>query len=517
MRDAGALRKSRDEQANRGCCWAMVAHPSLRHRRASCFVVAMPTRHRLMPDTKERQRRGARDRRTRGPHHAPRQALFLARRQALEARPRPLLPVGRRRRARRHPRSPDRAQALRRRRRGRGVLSEARAREAAGLAAHRDAVVSVGAHRRGGRRRRRRRSRVDREPRLHRAASAPGARRRSRSSRRAAHRSRSRARASRGTTCAASRWRCKALLEELGLRGWPKTSGSRGMHVNVRIEPRWTFTEVRRAALALSREIERRAPALATSKWWKEERHGVFLDYNQNAKDRTTCSAYSVRPLPDARVSTPLDVGRGARLRAGRLHGAARCRRASPTIGDPHAGMDDAAGLARGAARARRARRGGGPRRRAVAAALPKMEGEAPRVAPSRAQGRAAKQAAAREDAAHHRREFARARRRRSRARALEGEAPRGRGAPRGRRRARRLDARPLVDLDAHPRQPAQRARRRCARRRRRPIPTTIRPASGASMRRSEKRRDARDVERAQRPVAKIAASSCGGTTSSCA
>jgi len=97
------------------------------------------------------------------------------------------------------------------------------------------------------------------------------------------------------------------LLEEMGLRGWPKTSGSRGMHVNVRIQPRWTFTEVRRAALAVSREIERRAPALATSKWWKEERHGVFLDYNQNAKDRTTCSAYSVRPLPDARVSAPLE------------------------------------------------------------------------------------------------------------------------------------------------------------------------------------------------------------------
>jgi bifunctional non-homologous end joining protein LigD len=96
------------------------------------------------------------------------------------------------------------------------------------------------------------------------------------------------------------------LLEELGLRGWPKTSGSRGMHVNVRIEPRWTFTEVRRAAVAFSRAVERRAPSLASSKWWKEERHGVFLDYNQNAKDRTTCSAYSVRPLPDARVSTPL-------------------------------------------------------------------------------------------------------------------------------------------------------------------------------------------------------------------
>jgi bifunctional non-homologous end joining protein LigD len=83
----------------------------------------------------------------------------------------------------------------------------------------------------------------------------------------------------------------EGLLDDLGLRGWPKTSGSRGMHVNVRIEPRWTFAEVRRAAVALSRQVERRAPALASSKWWKEERHGVFLDYNQNAKDRTTCSA----------------------------------------------------------------------------------------------------------------------------------------------------------------------------------------------------------------------------------
>ena len=126
--------------------------------------------------------------------------------------------------------------------------------------------------------------------------------------------------ASRGRTCARVALEVKALLEELGLRGWPKTSGSRGMHVNVRIQPRWTFTEVRRAALALSREVERRAPALATSKWWKEERHGVFLDYNQNAKDRTTCSAYSVRPLPDARVSAPLALGRGSRLRPGRLH-----------------------------------------------------------------------------------------------------------------------------------------------------------------------------------------------------
>jgi len=98
----------------------------------------------------------------------------------------------------------------------------------------------------------------------------------------------------------------RALLAEHGMDGFPKTSGSRGLHVNVRIEPRWPFDQVRRAALAVAREIERRAPTLATSKWWKEERHGVFLDYNQNAKDRTTCSAYSVRPLPDARVSAPL-------------------------------------------------------------------------------------------------------------------------------------------------------------------------------------------------------------------
>src|SRR5881628_303873 len=96
------------------------------------------------------------------------------------------------------------------------------------------------------------------------------------------------------------------VLDEYGLRGWPKTSGSRGMHVNVRIERRWSFTQVRRAALALAREVERRAPDRATSKWWKEERHGVFLDYNQNAKDRTVASAWSVRPTADARVSMPL-------------------------------------------------------------------------------------------------------------------------------------------------------------------------------------------------------------------
>jgi DNA ligase D-like protein (predicted polymerase) len=97
-----------------------------------------------------------------------------------------------------------------------------------------------------------------------------------------------------------------ATLDDFGLIGWPKTSGSRGMHVNIRIHQRWTFSQVRRAAVALAREVERRAPQLATSKWWKEERHGVFIDYNQNAKDRTVAAAYSVRPRPDARVSAPM-------------------------------------------------------------------------------------------------------------------------------------------------------------------------------------------------------------------
>src|SRR5262249_47505736 len=112
----------------------------------------------------------------------------------------------------------------------------------------------------------------------------------------------------------------RGLLDELGLRGFPKTSGSRGIHVNVRIEPRWPFSEVRRAALALSREIERRAPGLATSKWWKEERHGVFIDYNQNAKDRTVASAYSVRPTPEARGLGAAHLGRGGHLRSARFH-----------------------------------------------------------------------------------------------------------------------------------------------------------------------------------------------------
>jgi bifunctional non-homologous end joining protein LigD len=176
----------------------------------------------------------------------------------------------------------------------------------------------------------------------------------------------------------------KALLDELGLRGWPKTSGSRGMHVNVRIEPRWTFTEVRRAALALARAIERRVPLLATSKWWKEERHGVFLDYNQNAKDRTTCSAYSVRPLPDARVSAPLTWDEVPACDAADFTVRTMPARFA-SIGDPHAPMDETAGsLEKLLALAERDEASG-----LADAPWPpnyaKTEGEAPRVAPSRA------------------------------------------------------------------------------------------------------------------------------------
>jgi bifunctional non-homologous end joining protein LigD len=179
----------------------------------------------------------------------------------------------------------------------------------------------------------------------------------------------------------------QAFLKEAGLESWPKTSGSRGMHIYVRIAPRWSFLEVRRAAVALSRAIERRAPEIATSKWWKEERHGVFLDYNQNAKDRTTCSAYSVRPVPDARVSAPL-----------RWSEVPDCDPAEFTIftmpkrfmeiGDPHAGMNQVPAslepLLELAARDEAEGLGDAP----WPPHFRKMESEGPRVAPSRAKSK---------------------------------------------------------------------------------------------------------------------------------
>ena len=175
----------------------------------------------------------------------------------------------------------------------------------------------------------------------------------------------------------------KSVLDDVGLTGWPKTSGSRGMHVFVRIERRWTFTQVRRAALALAREVERRAPALATSKWWKEERHGVFIDYNQNAKDRTVSSAYSVRPTADARVSAPLAWDE-----------IAECDPADFTLvtmparfaakGDPHADIDRHPGSLDALLELSAKHEADGQADAPWPPHYRKQPGEAPRVAPSR-------------------------------------------------------------------------------------------------------------------------------------
>ncbi|MGH3225057.1 MAG: DNA polymerase domain-containing protein, partial [Streptosporangiaceae bacterium] len=173
------------------------------------------------------------------------------------------------------------------------------------------------------------------------------------------------------------------VLADFGLTGWPKTSGSRGLHVYARIEPRWPFGDVRRAAVAVAREIERRAPYLATSKWWKEERHGVFVDYNQNAKDRTVASAYSVRPVPDARVSAPLTWDEVPTCDPAEYRiDTVPARFAA--IGDPWAAMDESSGSLDGLLELAA---------RDEAAGLPdapwpphydKQSGEAPRVQPSK-------------------------------------------------------------------------------------------------------------------------------------
>ena len=286
----------------------------------------------------------------------------------------------------------------------------------------------------------------------------------------------------------------REVLEELGYTAWPKTSGSRGIHVYVRLEPRWGFSEVRRSALAIAREVERRAPSIATSKWWKEERHGVFLDYNQNAKDRTVASVYSVRPRPSATVSAPLtwdevpdaeledftlktvperyarlgDVGagidakahslepllelvarheaegRGRRAVAAELREAARRAAARPALEAPDArsGRADADRPDRPA----RPRRLGGAgdalgagaqsRWHRPADRTPPLDAAAPRHQPGRRQGRCAR-----------------------RPRSLARSPPRGGGArsrPGGSARGR--DARALQGLVAGPGQPAERA-----------------------------------------------------------
>ena len=242
----------------------------------------------------------------------------------------------------------------------------------------------------------------------------------------------------------------RATLDDFGLVGWPKTSGSRGMHVYVRIERRWTFDEVRRAALALAREVERRAPDLATSKWWKEERHGVFLDYNQNAKDRTVASAYSVRPTADARVSAPLAWDEIDACEPGDFtlaHDAGALRRRS-AIATPPSTSTRVRSTRLLELSARQEAEGLGD------APWPPHYRKQPGEAPARHAVTPANAAApARRDRTRPE-EGGRARR----SRAVEGAPPGRERASRTGRRARRRDARPLSHVDARPRQPPARA-----------------------------------------------------------
>ena len=281
----------------------------------------------------------------------------------------------------------------------------------------------------------------------------------------------------------------RSVLADFGLTGWAKTSGSRGMHIYARIEPRWSFTDVRRAAVAVAREIERRAPDLATSKWWKEERHGVFVDYNQNAKDRTVASAYSVRPLPDARVSMPLSWDE-----------VPSCDPSAFTIdtvparfaelGDPWAGMDAAVGsleaLLEQAARDE-------------ASGLPdapwpphyeKQGGEAPRVQPSKRREPEPDRAAAAHQAADRGRPRGDQGRGDGGPGAVEGAAFRRVAAPAPRRRAGRRDARPQLRLVPDPAEPGARPRGRSGRRRSRWRSTTTPGAASTPARRAGTRRN---------------------------
>ncbi len=299
------------------------------------------------------------------------------------------------------------------------------------------------------------------------------------------------------------------VLRDHGLVGWPKTSGSRGIHVNVRIERRWTYGEVRRAALALAREVERRAPAIATSKWWKEERHGVFLDYNQNAKDRTVASAYSVRPLPDARVSMPLRWDQVADVVAEDYTLATVPAIYETEGGDRHAGIDDAVGSLDALLDLSARDEAAGPGRCAVAAQLSQAGGGAaarpalaPAAAPTRTTTRPRRRLSARSRARRWSAVRADGRREGSGEGCREGgavvAATGSKPTPTGRRRStipvveiaraakkdealaglerwkerhagrraapapgghpHRLDARPLHDVDPHPREPLQRA-----------------------------------------------------------
>ena len=230
-------------------------------------------------------------------------------------------------------------------------------------------------------------------------------------------------------------------LEALGLTGFPKTSGSRGIHINVRIQRKWTYPEVRRAALAIARDVERRAPSIATSKWWKEERHGVFLDYNQNAKDRTVASAYSVRPLPDARVSTPLSWGEVPTVEAEAFTiETVPARFAS--IGDPGAGIDAAVGSLEAVLELSRRDEAEGQGDAPWPPNYRKQEGEPPRVQPSKQRRAAADYATPEAEAEREKNRAAMERRftaeleRRAAAKAAGEPAPATKPTPTGRRRS---------------------------------------------------------------------------------
>jgi len=175
----------------------------------------------------------------------------------------------------------------------------------------------------------------------------------------------------------------REVLSDHGLVGWPKTSGSRGIHVYARIERRWGFGEVRRAALALAREVERRVPDLATSKWWKEERHGVFLDYNQNAKDKTVASVYSVRPVPNAQVSAPLTWEEVPDAELGDFTLRSMQDRYA-RLGDVGAGIDDAVGSLDGLLELSARQETGGQGDAPWPPMYAKQPGEPPRVQPSK-------------------------------------------------------------------------------------------------------------------------------------
>jgi DNA ligase D-like protein (predicted polymerase) len=233
----------------------------------------------------------------------------------------------------------------------------------------------------------------------------------------------------------------KEALEAVGLVGWPKTSGSRGIHINVRIQRRWTFPEVRRAALALARDVERRAPGIATSRWWKEERHGVFLDYNQNAKDRTVASAYSIRPLPDARVSTPLTWDELPTCEAEAFTIQTVPARYA-AVGDPGAGIDDAAGSLEALLELSQRDEAQGMGDAPWPPNYRKQEGEPPRVQPSR-QRRAAPEYDTPEAAARREKQRAALERRFATAEAAREAGTGTRPTPTG----RRTSAIPVIEI----------------------------------------------------------------------